>query len=304
MSTHVISRRIQDIIQFIYDTYYPSKNKIISFLETRDFKVSSRTFDRDLERIRSDFGLVISYNKAKEGYFINEQKSMKVTSFFKFLEIVTIADIFSESLANSNTTLEYVSFDDSKSFRGIDSLKTILIAINQNRKICFEHENYLKKTVKKHCISPILLKEYENRWYVIGVTDLLKTTRTFGLDRVKNIKIKELSKVKKEDYSKDLKAFDNIIGLDHENNSNPVKVQLLINELHLNYLRSLPLHHSQVIHSKNEKEQFLVDFYLVPNFEFKSQVLKMGSDALVIHPKSLKNEIRELLSISLARYQE
>jgi predicted DNA-binding transcriptional regulator YafY len=302
MGTHVISRRIKDIIQYIYDSKYPSKNRIIAFLQTRDFYVSSRTLDRDLERIRVDFGLDISYNKLYDGYFINEDNSVKVSSFFKFLEIVTVADIFSDSLVNSNKILEYVSFDDSKSFKGIDNLKPILIAINEKRTISFEHKNYSKKTITKYKISPIFLKEYENRWYVIGVPDNLNETRTFGIDRISNIKIDQLSDIKKKDYNQDLEVFNNIVGLDHENNSEPYKVRLLINELHVNYLECLPLHHSQVIHSKNSKGQYFVDYFLFPNYEFKSQILKMGKDALVISPSELKNEIKTLLQSTIKRY--
>jgi predicted DNA-binding transcriptional regulator YafY len=303
MATHVISRRIQDIIQYVYDAHYPSKNKIIDFLSTRDFNVSSRTFDRDLERIRSDFGLVILYNKAEDGYFINEQQSVKVSSFFKFLEIVSVADIFSESLSNSNKILEYVSFDDSKSFKGIGNLKSILIAISQNRILKFKHENYANKTIKDYSITPLLLKEFENRWYVIGVPDKLKDIRTFGIDRLSDIEVGSLSKLKKENYAKHLEVFETIVGLDHENNAEPFKVQLLVNGLQVNYLRSLPIHHSQVIHSKNEKGQYLVDFFLFPNYEFKSQILKMGSDVLVVSTEKLKTDIETILRSTMERYR-
>ena len=131
MASHVIPRRIQYIIQFIYDYNYPSKSEIIRFLEEKDFKVSARTLERDIERIRSDYGLEIVYSKANSGYFIDKSKSVKVESFFKFLEIVTVADILSESLKDSNKILDYVSFDDSKNFKGIANLKEILIAIRQ-----------------------------------------------------------------------------------------------------------------------------------------------------------------------------
>ena len=156
--------------------------------------------------------LEILYKKAKGGYYINEQKSVKVSSFFKFLEIVTIADIFSDSLANSNKILEYVSFDDSKYLKGVDNLKPILIAINEKRTICFEHKNYAKKTITNYKIVPLYLKEYENRWYVIGVPDNMEEARTFGIDRISNIKLDHLSSIQKEDYNHELKVFDNIVG--------------------------------------------------------------------------------------------
>ena len=301
MATHVISRRIQNLIQFVYDSKFPSKKKIMNFLKEKDFNISARTLDRDFERIRADFGLEISYNKGKNGYYINKEKSVKVSSFFKFLEIITIADIFSDSLKDSNEMLRYVSFDDSKSFRGIENLKSILIAISQNRTLQFVHENFTIKTFKHYAITPLLLKEYENRWYVIGVPDTMNEIRTFGIDRITQLTIEELSKIKKQLFENKLKVFDNIIGLDYENNQ-PIKIRLLVNDPHINYMKSLPIHHSQLIHSKNEKGQYPVDFFLVPNYEFKTQVLKIGEDAVVVSPIEFKEEIKRMLKSTLDRY--
>jgi len=68
-------------------------------------------------------------------------------------------------------------------------------------------------------------------------------------------------------------------------------------------MRSLPIHHSQVIHdTKNENGQHFVDFFLVPNYEFKSQVLKMGVEAVIVSPETLKVEIKGMLKAALKQY--
>lgn len=302
MATHFISRRIQNLIQFVYDSTFPSKTTILNFLKEKDFKISSRTLERDLERIRSDFGLEIAYNKNEDGYFIDEEKSVKVSSFFKFLELVSVAEIFSNSLKDRNQILEYVSFDDSKFFKGVDHIRPILLAITQNRKISFTHENFKNKTLKDYLITPFLLKEYENRWYVIGVPEGMIEIRTFGIDRISNIEIKGLSKLKKQKYQNQLKGFDDIIGL-HVKNKQPTEITLLVNDVHIKYLESLPLHASQVILPKNDKDQYVVKYTLIPNYEFKTQILKMAEQARVLSPNRLKKEIQRILRNTLKRYE-
>ncbi len=301
MASHIISRRIQNIIQFIYASSYPSKERILNYLNTKDFNVSPRTFERDLERIRADFGLEIVYSEVNKGYFIDEDKSVKVESFFKFLEIVTVADILSESLKDSNKILDYVSFDDSKYFRGIENLKEILIAINQNRKLAFVHENFENKTLKKYKITPFLLKEYENRWYVVGVPEGMNEIRTFGVDRILNITIGKLSNLKRNSFNKQIKSFDNVIGLFFKDRE-PVKVRLLVGGLHVKYMKSLPLHHSQNIHSENDKGESFVDFFLVPNYEFMTLILKIGAEAEVIYPIEFRNRVKRELQNTLKKY--
>lgn len=301
MSTHNISRRIQSIIQFIYDFNYPSKTEMIEFLEEKDFKVSARTLERDIDRIRSDFGLEIIYSKANNGYYIDKNKSVKVESFFRFLEIVSIANIFSESLQNSNKIMDYVSFDDSKNFIGIDSLKEVLLAINQKRILHFTHENFEENTFKNYTINPILLKEYENRWYVIGVPNKIDEIRTFGIDRITDLKLGEISNANQSKFKNQLNNFNNVIGL-FFSDEDPVNVRLLVDNPHIKYMKTLPLHHSQIIHSKNEKGQCFVDFVLIPNYEFKTQILKMGSEVEVIFPENLRLEIKSTLKRTLSKY--
>jgi predicted DNA-binding transcriptional regulator YafY len=301
MSTHFISRRIQLLIQVINDYSFPSKESIIEILVDRDFKISSRTLERDIERVRADFGLEIEYNKKENGYFINEEKSVKVESFFKFLEIITVADIFTESLRDSNKILDYVSFDDSKNFKGIDLLKDFLLAINQERDISFVHENYERKSKKEYNITPLLLKEYLNRWYIIGAIPNDDVIRTFGIDRVSEVEIKGISTKKRTSYKERLEKFDNVVGLTY-NNDEPQKICLLVNELHVKYMRSLPLHNSQIIHPKNIQGQHHVDFYLIPNYEFKTQILKIGSEVKVMAPDYLREEIKEMLIATLNNY--
>lgn len=303
MATHVITRRIQFLIQYIYDAHFPSKLDLIEFLNNRDFQVSHRTLERDIERIRVDYGLEITYNKAKDGYYINEEASVKVNSFFKFLEIVTLADILSESLKNSNHILEYVNFDDSRTFKGIEHLNLLLIAINQSRRISFEHENYSKNTITKYSITPLILKEFENRWYVIGVPGDINDIRTFGIDRIRDLEIGGLSTKNKSQYSEELAKFDNIIGLNYEDNTPPTKVRLLVDGVHIKYMDSLPLHHSQRIHSENEKGQFFADFFLVPNYEFTSQILKIGNQVEVVYPEEFRIKVISILKKTLDKYE-
>ncbi|MGV8944885.1 MAG: helix-turn-helix transcriptional regulator [Lutibacter sp.] len=301
MASHIIPRRIQYIIQFIYDYRFPSKSAIIKFIEEKDFKVSARTLERDIERIRSDYGLEIVYNKTENGYYIDEEKSVKVQSFFKFLEIVSIADIFSESLQNSHKILEFVSFDDSKNFKGIQNLKEILIAISQNKKLHFTHENFSTNALKEYTIAPFLLKEYENRWYVIGVPENMEEIRTFGVDRLNNVTIGKSSKLKKKNFQKQLDKFNDIIGL-YFDNGEPQKIKILVDALHIKYMNTLPLHHSQMIHPIDKNGKHQVDFFLIPNYEFITQILKIGSEVEVIYPLALRGEIKKILKASLNKY--
>ncbi|QNM84578.1 WYL domain-containing protein [Polaribacter pectinis] len=302
MANYFISLKIQLLIQYVHDYNFPSKEQIIDYLADKDLEVSSRTLDRYFARIRADFGIEISYNSLEKGYFIDEEKSVKVSSFFKFLEIIQVADIFSNSLKDSNKILEYVSFDDSTNFIGIENLKDILLAIKQEKEIDFIHENFEKNSKKKYIITPLILKEYLNRWYVVGAINEDNEIRTFGIDRISNIEITNLSTKKRENYTEKLEKFKHTVGLTYWE-GDPVNVSLLVDELHVKYMRSLPLHQSQVILPKNKDNKHQVNFYIYPNYEFMTQILKIGAEVEVLSPKHLRDDIVRMLEASLKNYK-
>jgi len=122
--------------------------------------------------------------------------------------------------------------------------------------------------------------------------------RTFGIDRISDISIKGFSKLNKQKYKNQLKRFDDIIGL-HIKNTEPIEIGLVVNDVHIKYLESLPLHSSQVIQPKNNKGQHIVKYLLIPNYEFKTQILKMADQAKVLSPDSLKKEIQNMLRNTL-----
>jgi len=305
MATHVITRRAYNIILFIYSKKYPSKKEILDYLkEYKDFDISSRTLERDFERIEADFGIEIKYDKLNNGYKIDKEKSNEIDSFFRFLEIVSVADIFNESLKDNNKILDYVSFDDSKSFKGIENLRQILLAISQKRDLYFEHYSFQNETVKKYKITPLKLKEYENRWYVLGIPYGKSEAWSFGVDRMSELKIGGLYQKSKTEYTVELEKYQDIIGVSFEEDDpkEKIKIELLVDKEHAKYLNSLPLHHSQIIHPFSSHGKHKVTYFLIPNYEFKTRILKMGEKAEVVLPIELRSEIKKMLQDNLNIY--
>ena len=301
--------RMYKLVQFVTQKNkleeFPTRVNLLKFLEDQDYKISDRTLDNDLARIRADFRTELIYSKKNHGYYIDKDKSNQYDSFFRFVEIAALAEIFNKSLKDNNKILEYVSFDDSKSFYGIDNLKEILIALSQKKKLHFKHLNFSMKTLNNYTITPLLLKEYENRWFVLGIPERKDEIWTFGIDRIQNISIGKNYKIDKNKFVRKIKKYDDIIGVsfEHGNQRRKKKIELLIDQLHVNYLESLPLHHSQEIDNDIKEGKQKVTYFLIPNYEFKTQILKMGDYAEVISPIELREDITKMLEGALKNYK-
>ncbi|HRZ77041.1 MAG TPA: WYL domain-containing protein, partial [Bacteroidales bacterium] len=165
---HTTIRRYTLIIEKISRRQYPSFCEIRDFLGDHDFRVSDRTIQRDIEQIRVEFGLEITYDRHRNGYFINEDLSFKIEGFLRFLEIVNTAELLTESLKESRNALNYIAFDAAGHLRNIACLKPLLQAVREHRRVRFDHENFETGLVKPYLLEPYLLKEYLNRWYLVG----------------------------------------------------------------------------------------------------------------------------------------
>ena len=301
MSQHGTIRRYTLIIEKIGRNLFPSFMEIKGYLFDNGFEVSDRTIQRDIEQIRFEFGIEIMYDRYRNGYCIDEENSINIESFLRFLEIVNTAELLTESLKESRDTLNFISFESAGDLKGIENLKPLLFAIKSHRKITFTHENFLTAIKRKYSIKPFLLKEYQNRWYLVGVISGTKEFRTFGIDRMSDLAIKEETfKVSKG--SDPQKLFENTIGLTYS--AGEVEdVELSFTPLQGKYIKSLPLHRSQHIIIDNDQELRIM-LRVIPNYEFIQKILMHGDTVKVLHPKWLVDEVKKSLHETLEKYKE
>jgi predicted DNA-binding transcriptional regulator YafY len=138
---------------------------------------------------------------------------------------------------------------------------------------------------------------------VIGVPKDEIEIRTFGIERISNIALGKISKLDKAAYLAQTKRFENIIGLNYSQEE-PQHIVLKITDTHKNYLESLPLHHSQNIIPSKKKGFWHATYYLIPNYEFTIEILKMSIEAEVLEPESLRNTLKYELNKIFNKYQD
>lgn len=149
-------------------------------------------------------------------------------------------------------------------------------------------------------VKPLALKENNHRWYLIAMDENGDKIKTFGLDRMKNVKptsipFEYLYSVSIEEKFKD--SF----GVISDENIKTEKIILALTPYHAKYVKSLPIHHSQIVVAENEVE-CVIQFYLKPTEDLIMEILSMGTNVKVVEPKSLKLEIKKRLQYILSQY--
>ncbi len=292
-------RRYALLLEMI-EKHRPDFELIKEFLERHDFNVSERTIQRDIQYIRTYYGIDIRYsNIGRPGYYIDKANSPDLPNLLRFIEVANTAAIVVESLQEGRKTISYMDFESDGSLRGYDLLEPLLNAIKMRRMISFNYEVFDSSDHKSYLVQPLLLKEYQTRWYLVGIRDDVQELRIFGIDRINRLELLSKTFVAKRGFNP-LDMFKNTIGINISENK-PEFVQLSFTRLQGKYVKTLPWHHSQRI-LDNNRDELRIELFVNPNLELKQRIMATGAAVKVLKPQWLADEIRDRLKASLERY--
>lgn len=305
MANYQIIKRLETIVHLLNGFPNLSKKELLQRLQhDYDITATTRTLERDFKALDTDFGIELVYNRERDGYALHEEGEKRAAAFLKFMARVHMGEIFKQGLQEFKDLQEVVSLEDYSRFRGINLVQPILLAIKQKRQLVFTHENYSKNTFKKYEISPFQLKEYLNRWYVVGIPQGEQHIKTYGLDRIDALKITGLSSLQRENYETQLEKFRDIIGLNYDAAENREMVELWVSQHQYKYLESLPLHRSQKKNGIAKNNWVRVELHLIINYEFKMQLFKLSDQVEVVSPSWLRQELKTTLKQTLKLYTD
>ena len=292
MSYQAKIKRYLQILQLIEKSKFASSVEMIYKMRETGIKVSDRSLKRDIESLRSEFGLDIHYSVVNRGYFL-ENEELTFPYFLKLLEFSQNIELLTSYLKEGSNITEIIEFEDYNSFKGVQFIRDIAFFIKDGVEICLKYRRFEAMTEKEYCFQPYLLREYLNRWYVIGMLSGSNEIRTFCLDRIVGLKDTG-QKFIKCNSDEIVSLFRNVIGINASGQDIAEDIELACLPFQGNLLKTLPMHMSQKVISETENE-IVLSYKLVVNFELKHRLLMMATQAKVIKPVSLKMEMEDLL---------
>lgn len=264
-----------------------------SELQEYNFNVSKRTFQRDLEDIRSLYNIDIQYDYSKKVYFINIDNAPDVNE-----RILEAFDVFN-ALNLSDRISNHIHFEKRKP-QGTENLYGLLHAIKNNFQIEFTYEKFTEDEKAHRKVEPYALKEFRNRWYVLANDLNDNNIKSFALDRLTDLEIKRKKFLLPEDFNVNERYKYNF-GIITPVAQKPKEIILSFNSLQGKYIKTLPLHQSQEIILDNE-EELQIRLQLFITHDFFMELLSYGDNVKVIKPESLIKDIKESLQTTLNQY--
>ena len=265
------------------------QDHVMSKLEQDDidttFEYAIRTFERDKKDITALFGIVIQYNRKDKTYAIDEEE-------IEDQSVTRMIDVFSihHALQEGNKLSPSVFLEKRKSL-GTEHIYGIIHAIQNLYLLQFTHQKHWEDFSTQREVKPIAIKESQQRWYLVALDKKNETVKTFGLDRISNLKITD-TKFKPVAYNVE-KEFQHAFGV--ETYEAAEKVVLEFSKQQGNYIKTFPLHKSQRI-VKETEDAVSIEIFIHTTNDIKMELLKYGSNVKVIAPISLQNDIKNRIS--------
>lgn len=290
--------------------------------------VSKRTVQADIQLMRSD---KLGYNApiivVEKKYYSYEDKDYSITNIplsnqdlEKLSEVVEILKQFKgfshfKDIGGMVQKLEdkvytekskqdpIIDIEKNENLKGLEFLEPVYEAISKKRAIQITYQSFRARSANAFIFYPYLLKEYRNRWFVLGKKEGFKDLLTLALDRVLSINIEQDKYFVTDSEFSAASYFKDVIGVTVNPNQRPVDIRLFIDRRNAPYILTKPLHSSQKLIEKS-KNGIEISIQVIPNYELEREILGYGDSICVLSPLSLRKRIERILHNAKKLYSE
>jgi len=318
LQNHFRQWTLNDLIEACSDALYEYEGK--------DVDVSKRTVQLDLQMMRSDkLGYnapIVVYDRKfykyeDEDYSITNSpisnqdlgRLSEAVSFLKqfqgfthFSELGSMVQKLEDHVYTQKTHQKsLIDFEKNDNLKGLEFLDQLYQFILKKEAIEMTYQSFKARQKSTFTFHPYLLKEFRNRWFVIGKKKQDEGIMNLALDRIISVEksVKEFlidKSFNSETY------YKQAIGVSVSPALASEKVLLYVYHKQAPYVLTKPFHHSQKEVSRdNYGVTISLDVQL--NFELEKEILGLGEGIKVIAPERLKRTIKERLHDAIDAYE-
>jgi predicted DNA-binding transcriptional regulator YafY len=191
----------------------------------------------------------------------------------------------------------FIGFEQNRDMKGLRFLSTLTNCVIKRQPILIDYHPFNKEVVK-WTIHPYYLKQYNNRWYLLGYNSEFEDLSIVPLDRIENIEYSDTAFKRNMRFDFDA-YFRDILGISIEKDKKIEHIRLKFSPQRLPYVISKPIHHSQIVENESEG---IISLNLIPNKELISELIWFRDDVEILSPESLREEIKEIIAKMYQKY--
>ena len=289
---------------------------------------SERTLRDDLQRMRSGRlgkDAPIKYCRSERGYHYSDPNfrldadELNAGDLRHMRDALALLDQLQSraSILNLSNTLfqlrrriedptvnlrEVIQFETTDIQWGQQHLSELYQVVRQREVIELDYHPF-NKPQERVVFSPVLLKSYNRRWFLIGWNHDLKRMEPRALDRLKHFK--QLPNRYVNPPARFYETwFTNMIGVTRHDNTQIETILVRVDQRLVPYWESKCIHPSQKLRPELEDEtgNKVFELNLYPNYELEMRLLGFGEEVEVLEPLSLRKKLKERIHRMFNRY--
>ena len=203
-------------------------------------------------------------------------------------------------LTEKNQRQPIIDFEKNENLKGLEYLDVLYQSILKKHPVEITYRSFKAKDATVFRFHPWFLKEYNNRWFLLGVKKSDVPVQTLALDRIDG-----LQQLPEEAYlyNEGLRLedhYEHVVGVTVMN-VEPEEIDLFFRPFSAPYVLTKPIHPSQTL-IEQTKAGAHIRLKVQINYEFEREIISFGEGVRVIGPPHLKETILKRLSNTLANY--
>lgn len=267
-----------------------------SLNEQGESRIPKRTFQRMKNDIGSLFGIYIECLRSRGNkYALENANDIKQGNVQQWLI---------NGFSISNVLMDSRQIKDRIVLEPIPSgnrfLTLTIDAILQNKTLHVQYQSFKMPEPREFEIAPYCLRCFKQRWYILGTRDGVKEPHFFSLDRVLSLELTDNSFKLPKNFDAEA-FFHNYYGI-MQGGTKVESVQLRVTPFRANYLRSLPLHHSQKEIERTD-EYSIFEYWIAPTADFIQELRSFLPETTILRPQWLRNKFIEEAKQVLGNYK-
>jgi predicted DNA-binding transcriptional regulator YafY len=276
--------------------------------------LSDSQINKDIRAMKDIYNAPIENHKIYGGYYYSEPdfsinnmpltqdeirvldlstsilKQIKYSGYFNQFESVIdkLISGFRISQIPGYELRQIIEVEQPLSDTGIRWIEVAYESIINKVPLQINYKKFNSDEVKVHHFSAYIIREYRNRWYLTGYSEISEGITTLALDRVVDMNMMEEGYRMTDFDSKDFFKYG--FGVTVYNDSKPYKVELVFDNSIAGYMLTKPLHSTQRVISHKENLHLEIECFLTP--ELEGTILGFAEKVKVLAPQELIDRVK------------
>lgn len=312
--------------QWTLDDLIEACSNALYEFEGKDVAVSKRTVQLDIQTMRSE---KLGYNAPIEvydkKYYRYEDDDFSITDvplnendmtvlfetvsmlkqfkdFSLFNDVSDIVQRLEDKIyAEKTYTRAVIHLDKNENLKGLDNLELLYQAIVKKIVLTISYKSFKARSISLFVFHAYILKEFNNRWFLVGRNGGKGRITHLALDRIVAIEFDTKEQYIESDFDPE-QYYQNIVGVTLNDNAEPKEIEIWLDAEQAPYVLTKPFHHSQELIQENEDGSVLIRLLMIPNVELERLFLGFGYGLEVRKPEFFRKRMVNNLNRSITQY--